>query len=72
MIEPIGTPERGITHKEVLMRARADLYRELKELTVRAAEEGLPGSMYDEERQALTEKLGAVNGMLYYECGEFC
>ena len=72
MIEPLGVQGGGITHKEVLLRARADLHRELKALTVRAAEEGLPGSFYDEERHALGAKISAVNAMLFYECGEFC
>lgn len=63
--------EPVIGHREILTRARADLLRELNEVTLRAQEEGLPEGYYAEERQALGSKISAVNTMIYYECGEF-
>ena len=69
---PAGERCGVISHKELLLRAREDLHRELNALTLQAAEEGLPGSCYSEERQALAAKISAVNTMLYCECGEFC
>ena len=61
-----------LTHRELLTRARADLQRELDQVTRRAAAEGLPVDCYSDERQALGAKLSAVNAMIYYECGEYC
>lgn len=72
MIDPLELRGGGITHRELLLRARADLHRELNALTERAAAEGLPGSFYDEERRALRDKVNAVNAMLRIECGEVC
>ena len=60
-----------IDHLEILKRARADLMRELADVTMRAKDEGLPEACYADERRALGSKISAVNTMIYYECGEY-
>lgn len=63
--------EKVIDHREILLRARNDLLRDLDRLADREKEEGLPAGCYADERMGINSKLSAVNMMLYYECGEY-